>query len=132
MVNSGLCFVETPSLRKFRLISYTRSRPPTTSRFSLLYAFTENVVRNGQHEILGERIQQAEGDVVVLILAVNGVVGEVVQHVVHPPHVPLHGEAQSVEVDRLGYAGEGGGFLGHGEGAGDAMRQFIEAADEFD
>src|SRR5712671_4287170 len=33
MVNSGLCCVEIPSLRKLRLISYTRSRPPTTNRF---------------------------------------------------------------------------------------------------
>src|SRR5277367_5103196 len=33
MVNSGLCLVEIPSLRKLRLISYTRSNPPTVSRF---------------------------------------------------------------------------------------------------
>src|SRR5580698_594836 len=32
MVNSGLCCVDTPSLRKFRLISYTRSKPPTVRR----------------------------------------------------------------------------------------------------
>ena len=59
------------------------------------------VVRNGQHEILGEGVQQAEGDVVVVILAVDGIVAEVVQHVVHPAHVPLHGEAQAVQVDGL-------------------------------
>src|SRR5262249_42600039 len=33
MVNSGLCWVEIPSLRKLRLISYTRSSPPTTNLF---------------------------------------------------------------------------------------------------
>ena len=32
MVNSGLCWVEIPSFRNERLISYTRSSPPTTSR----------------------------------------------------------------------------------------------------
>jgi hypothetical protein len=30
----GLCCVEMPSLRKFRLISYTRSNPRTTRRFA--------------------------------------------------------------------------------------------------
>ena len=33
MVNSGLCRVEMPSLRKLRLISNTFSKPPTTRRF---------------------------------------------------------------------------------------------------
>ena len=32
-MNSGLCIEETPSFRKFRLISNTRSKPPTTRRF---------------------------------------------------------------------------------------------------
>ena len=34
MVNSGLCFRDTPSLRKMRPISNTRSNPPTSRRFS--------------------------------------------------------------------------------------------------
>ena len=33
VVNSGLCLGSRPSLRKMRPISYTRSRPPTISRF---------------------------------------------------------------------------------------------------
>ena len=32
-MNSGLCLNETPSLRKSLPISYTRSSPPTISRF---------------------------------------------------------------------------------------------------
>ena len=32
IVNSGLCLVEIPSFLKLRLISKTRSSPPTTSR----------------------------------------------------------------------------------------------------
>ena len=75
------------------------------------------VVRDGQHEVLVKGVQQAEGDVVVVVLAVDRVLAEVVQHVVHPAHVPLHGEAQAVQVDGLGDAREGGGLLGHGEGA---------------
>ena len=33
VVNSGLCLGSMPSLRKMRPISYTRSKPPTVSRF---------------------------------------------------------------------------------------------------
>ena len=33
MVNSGLCLTLIPSLRKLRPSSYTRSNPPTMSRF---------------------------------------------------------------------------------------------------
>ena len=90
------------------------------------------VVRNRQHEILREGVEQAERDVVVLILAVDRVVAEVVQHVVHPAHVPLHGEAQPVQVDRLRHAREGGGFLGHRERARHGVRQFVEAAQKLD
>ena len=52
------------------------------------------IVRNRQHEILGEGVQQAEGDVVVVVLAVDRLLREVIQHVVHPAHVPLHREAE--------------------------------------
>ena len=40
MVNSGLCFMEMPSLRKYRSTSYTFSKPPTISR--LRYKFRRN------------------------------------------------------------------------------------------
>ena len=33
VVNSGLCLGSMPSFRKMRPISYTRSKPPTVSRF---------------------------------------------------------------------------------------------------
>ena len=89
-------------------------------------------MRDGQHEILAEGVEQAEGDVVVLVFAVDGVGGEILQHVVHPAHVPLHGEAEAVEVDRLGNAWKRGGLFGHGERAGNAVGQFVEAAQEVD
>ena len=50
----------------------------------------------------------------------------------HPAHVPLHREAQAVQVDGLRHAGERGGFLGDGEGARHRVRQFVEAAQEVD
>jgi len=39
---------------------------------------------NGQHEVLVESVEQAEGDVVVIKLAIDGIVREIGQHVVHP------------------------------------------------
>ena len=90
------------------------------------------IVRNGQHEILRERVQHAEGDVVVMILAVDGILTEIIQHVVHPAHVPLHGEPEAVQKNRARHAGECSGFLGNGHRAGNFVRQFIEAAQQRD
>ena len=50
----------------------------------------------------------------------------------HPAHVPLHGEAQAVQIDGPRNAGERGGFLGDGEGAGHAVRQLVEAPQKID
>ena len=96
------------------------------------FAVHHFVVRDRQHEILREGVEQAEGDVVVVELAVDRVLAEVVQHVVHPAHVPLHREAEAVEVDGLRDAGKRGGFLGDGERAGHGVRQLVEAPQEID
>jgi hypothetical protein len=58
------------------------------------------IVRKGQHEVLVERVQAAEREVVVVILAMDRVLGEVAQRIVHPAHVPLHAEAEAADVDR--------------------------------
>src|SRR5690606_1167187 len=50
------------------------------------------VMRERQHEVLGERVEKAEGEVVLVIAAVDRVLREVLERVVHPPHVPLHAE----------------------------------------
>src|SRR5258708_39743036 len=42
------------------------------------------VVREGKKEILGEGVEQRGGEVVVLVLAMDGVVGKVFYRVVHP------------------------------------------------
>ncbi len=90
------------------------------------------IVGNREHEVFGKGVEQAESDVVVVVFAMDGVLLEVAQHVVHPAHVPFHGEAEAVEVDGLGHAGEGGGLLGDGHGAGNFVSQFIEAPHEVD
>ena len=58
------------------------------------------IVAQRQHEVFVEGIQHAERQLVVVILPVDGVIAEVVQCVVHPPHVPLHAEAESAEMRR--------------------------------
>ncbi len=56
------------------------------------------VVRQRQHEVLGERVEQAEREVAVMVFAVHGIVAQVVERVVHPPHVPLVGETEAAVV----------------------------------
>src|SRR5688500_10195159 len=51
------------------------------------------VVRERQGELLAERVEPPEGELVVMEAAVDGVEGEVGERVVHPPEVPLVAEA---------------------------------------
>ena len=50
----------------------------------------------------------------------------------HPAHVPLHGEAQAVQIDRPRNARESGRFLGDGDGAGHLVHHFVRFAQEID
>ena len=61
------------------------------------FAVNHFVVRERQHEILLERIQHAEGELAVVILAMDGIVLEILERVVHPSHVPLHAEAEAAD-----------------------------------
>ena len=72
------------------------------------------VMRERQHEILVERVPQAEGQLIVTKLAEHGIVLHVAQRVVHPAHVPLHAEAEAPEIRRARHLRPGGGFLGDG------------------
>ncbi len=61
------------------------------------------VVREREDEVLVEGVDQAEGQLVVVILAVHRVVPHVPQRVVHPAHVPLEAEAEAAhEMKRFG------------------------------
>ena len=57
------------------------------------------VVAQRQDEVLGERVQQAEGEVVVVVLAVYRLLREVLEGVVHPAHVPLEAEPEATGID---------------------------------
>ena len=75
------------------------------------------VVRQRQHEVFGERIEEAERDPVVMPAPVHRDLVQVLQRIVHPPHVPLEAEAEPAAVGRLRHAGPGRRFLGDHHGA---------------
>ena len=96
-------------------------------------AVDDFVVRERQHEIFQERIQHAEGEHVVVILAMDGIVLKIFQRVVHPSHVPLHAEAEAADVNRFRDHGPRSGFLRRGLNVGMLFVGFlIEAAEEVD
>ena len=59
------------------------------------------VVADRQHEVLVERVHQREGQLAVVVPAVDGLLAEVLQRVVHPAHVPLEAEAEAALVGGL-------------------------------
>ena len=68
---------------------------PSSERFAVHHL----VVRQRQDEILGEGVEQPEGQLVVMIVAMDRILLHVVQRVVHPAHVPFVAEAEAA-VDR--------------------------------
>ena len=64
-------------------------------------AVNDLVVRDGQHEVLGERVNHAEGKGVVMIISPQGIERNVGKHIVHPAHVPLVVEAETQSLDRI-------------------------------
>ncbi len=70
------------------------------------------IVRNGQDKIFEEGVPNAEGELVMMELPKNGVLGDVFQRVVHPAHIPFHAKAQSPRIDRPRDHRPGCRFLG--------------------
>ena len=102
------------------------------------------VVRERQHEVLVEGVVQAEAERVLVVAAIDRILLEPRQRVVHPAHVPLHAEAQTVHglgvvvaVAAPGHrtrdARPGRGFLGDGLHVGEvAVDALVELAQEVD
>ena len=53
------------------------------------------IVRQYQDEVFIEGIEEPKRNPILVKAAVDGVAAEVVQHVVHPAHIPLKREAES-------------------------------------
>ena len=82
-----------------RLANFCQRSPGILSQQRAL-AVHDLVVRQRQDVVLVERVQAAEGELVVMEAAVHRIAREVRQRVVHPAHVPLHAEAEPAHVRR--------------------------------
>ena len=76
------------------------------------------VVAEREDEPLAPGVHQGEGDLAVVVSPVDGVEPHIAQRVVHPPHVPLHGEPETAGVRGCGDAAPGGRLLGDHEESG--------------
>ena len=56
------------------------------------------IVRQREDEIFGERIKQAERELVLVEPPMDRIVTKILQHVVHPAHVPLERKAKPTGV----------------------------------
>ncbi|OPZ67730.1 MAG: hypothetical protein BWY83_02530 [bacterium ADurb.Bin478] len=91
------------------------------------------VVTEHKNEILMKGVKQGEGDHVVMVFAVQRILAEIGEEIVHPSHVPLHVESQAAEIGGLGNAGPGGGLFGDGEHAGIIVKDhLVELFNEID
>ncbi len=58
------------------------------------------IVGEWQHEIFGVGVHQRKGEVVMVVAPVNGVHMHVIEHIMHPAHIPLHAESQATDIGR--------------------------------
>ena len=91
------------------------------------------IMRDRQQEVLGERIEEGEGDGVVMIRSPQRIEGHIGEHVVHPAHVPLVVEAKTAVGYGTGYHRPGGGFLSdHHNGRMMQVNGGVQSLDELD
>jgi len=63
-----------------------------------VFSVNDFVMGKGQHEILGEGVDEGKGDLVVLVFAVDGIGRKILERVIHPAHVPFETEAEAAEI----------------------------------
>ncbi len=97
------------------------------------FAVDDFVMGEGEDEVFAVAVQHAEGQIVLVVPAMYGILGHVEQGIVHPPHVPLEAEAQTAHAGGTGDHGPGCGFLGDGDGTASlGVDLFVEGAQEGD
>src|SRR5690242_11747162 len=72
--------------------------------------------REREHELFGEGIHHRERDEVVVKFPVHRIFLEIIQRVVHPAEHPLHVEAETTIIHRIGHFWKGGGFFSNHNG----------------
>src|SRR3989304_1062243 len=60
------------------------------------------VMRQRHNKPLGMLVKHGEGQFIVMVPPMNGILGEVAKGVMHPPHIPLEGKPQSILLRRAG------------------------------
>ena len=91
------------------------------------------IMGEGQDEVLEECVVQTKQDLAMVVLAVDRVLADVIERVVHPAHVPFVAESQAAPIHRPRYHGPGGRFLRRRGGVGKAREHFrIDTLDEAD
>src|ERR1700730_10510299 len=69
----------------------------------------------------------------MMVTAMDRLLGEIFERVVHPAHVPLEAEAQTADVERTAHRGPGSGFFGdHQDAWMSRIDTLIEHSDEGD
>ncbi|OIQ70294.1 hypothetical protein GALL_480960 [mine drainage metagenome] len=109
--------------------------PLVARHFSNQRAFSIDhlIMRKGQHEIFGKRVDQTEGEFVVAVTAIDRIGLHVMQGVVHPPHIPLKRKAQAAIADRARNARPCCRFLRDGHCPSTTLRDHrIEVAQKSD
>ena len=98
-----------------------------------VFAVDDFVVRKGKEKIFGEGVEQRKSELIVFVFAMDGIVREIFERIVHPAHVPFEAEAEASEIDWAGDGRPGSGFFGDGENAGEfAVGDFVHAFNEVD
>src|SRR5690606_41915238 len=86
-----------------------------------------------QNEVLGKSIDEAEGELAVVVAAMDGIAAHIIEAVVHPAHVPLVAEAEAAIMNGARDARPGGRFLGDRGGPGILAEQLgVQLAQEGD
>ena len=100
------------------------------------FAVDDFIVRDGQDEVLGEGVEEGEGQTVVVVLPTETVEVEVADDVVHPAHVPFEVEAEAADGGGLRNVGPRGGLFGdHHDVAPfpeDGLVEFLQERDGFE
>ncbi len=63
------------------------------------------IVRKRQHVVFRKGIKPAEGQLLMVMLAVDWIASQVSERIVHPAHIPLVAKTQPSEIERTRYHG---------------------------